>query len=144
VPVATAKISIRLAPGDDPQRAFQAVKKHLQSRAPWGAEVIVNPCREGKPHRIDASGHVFEAFRSACAETWGRAPVEPGSGGSLPLASALASRFPDMALLLTGIEDPESNSHSENESVHLGELKNCCVNEAMLLAHLAARHEHLG
>jgi hypothetical protein len=44
-----------------------------------------------------------------------------------------------MALLLTGVEDPESNTHSENESVHLGELKNCCVNEATLLAHLAAR-----
>jgi acetylornithine deacetylase/succinyl-diaminopimelate desuccinylase-like protein len=138
VPAAKAKISIRLAPDDDTQRAFQAVKKHLQTRAPWGAEVTVSPCREGKPHRIDASGHAFDAFRRACAETWGCAPVEPGSGGSLPLAGALASAFPDMALLLTGAEDPESNTHSENESVHLGELKNCCVNEATLFAHLAA------
>lgn len=139
VPVATAKISIRLAPGDDTQRAFRAVEEHLQRRAPWGAKVTVRPCREGKPHRIDASGQVFEAFRSACTETWGRAPVEPGSGGSLPLAAALSAVFPDMALLLTGVEDPESNTHSENESVHLGELQNCCVNEAMLFAHLATR-----
>jgi hypothetical protein len=96
------------------------------------------PCREGKPHSIDASGSVFEAFRSACAETWGCAPVEPGSGGSLPLAAALAAVFPDMEFLLTGVEDPESNTHAENESVHLDQLRNCCVNEAMLFAHLAA------
>jgi cysteinylglycine-S-conjugate dipeptidase len=138
VPVATARISIRLAPGDDTQRAFRALEDHLHSRAPWGAEVTVKRHREGKPHRIDVSGRAFEAFRRACADTWGRAPVEPGSGGSLPVAAALAAAYPDTALLLTGVEDLESNAHSENESVHLGELQNCCVNEAMLLGHLAA------
>jgi cysteinylglycine-S-conjugate dipeptidase len=137
VPVATARISIRLAPGDDTQRAFGAVDEHLRRRAPWGAEVTVRPCREGAPHRIEASGHAFEAFRRACADTWGLAPVEPGSGGSLPVVAALAEAYPEMEMLLTGVEDPESNAHSENESVHLGELRNCCINEAMLLAHLA-------
>jgi cysteinylglycine-S-conjugate dipeptidase len=139
VPVACARISIRLAPGDDTQRAFRALDEHLRRRAPWGAEVTIKRCREGEPHRIDVSGHAFEAFRRACADTWGRAPVEPGSGGSLPLVAALAAAYPDTAMLLTGVEDPESNAHSENESVHLGELRNCCVNEAMLLAHLASR-----
>jgi cysteinylglycine-S-conjugate dipeptidase len=138
-PVATARISIRLAPGDDPQIAFHSVEKHLRSRAPWGAEVTVERYREGRPHRVDVSGRPFEAFRRACIDTWGRPPMEPGSGGSLPVAAALAAAFPDTALLLTGVEDFESNTHSENESVHLGELQNCCVNEAMLLGHLAAR-----
>jgi acetylornithine deacetylase/succinyl-diaminopimelate desuccinylase-like protein len=138
VPVATAKISVRLAPGDNTQRAFRALEEHLHRRAPWGAEVTVRRVREGSPHRIDVSGHAFEAFRRACNDAWHRAPVEVGSGGSLPLASELATVYPDMALLLTGAEDPESNAHSENESVHLGELRNCCINEAMLFAHLAA------
>jgi cysteinylglycine-S-conjugate dipeptidase len=138
VPLATARISIRLAPGDDTQRAFRAVDEHLRGHAPWGAEVTVSQYRGGEPHRIDVSGYPFEAFRRACVDTWGRTPVEPGSGGSLPLVAALAAAYPDTALLLTGVEDPESNAHSENESVHLGELRNCCVNEAVLLAHLAA------
>ena len=138
VPTASAKISIRLAPGDDTQQAFRAVSQHLRARAPWGAEVKVRQCRQGAPHRIDASGQAFEAFRRACRDTWGRPPVEPGSGGSIPLVAAMAAAYPGTALLLTGVEDPESNAHSENESVHLGEFRNCCMNEAMLLGHLAA------
>jgi cysteinylglycine-S-conjugate dipeptidase len=43
-----------------------------------------------------------------------------------------------MALLLTGVDDPESKAHSENEIVHLSELRKCCVNEALLLGYLAA------
>jgi cysteinylglycine-S-conjugate dipeptidase len=139
LPVASARISIRLAPGDNTQRAFRAVEDHLQRRAPWGAEVTVRRCRESEPHAIDVSGHAYEAFRRACADTWGQAPVEPGSGGSLPLVATFASAYPGTAMLLTGVEDPESNAHSENESVHLGELRNCCINEAMLLGHLASR-----
>jgi cysteinylglycine-S-conjugate dipeptidase len=138
VPVATARISVRLAPGDDTQQAFRAVESHLDGHAPWGAKVRVRPCREGQPYRVNASGRAFEAFRRACMDTWGRAPVEAGSGGSLPLVAALAAAYPDTELLLTGVEDPESNAHSENESVHLGELQNCCVNEAVLLRYLAA------
>ena len=64
-------------------------------------------------------------------------PVEVGSGGSLPLVAALAEAYPEMALLLTGVDDPDSKAHSENESVHLGDLLNCCVNEALLLGYLA-------
>jgi acetylornithine deacetylase/succinyl-diaminopimelate desuccinylase-like protein len=139
VPVASAKVSIRLAPGDDTVQAFRAVDEHLRGRAPWGAEVTVRLCRGDAPHRIEASGHAYEAFRRACVDTWGRAPVEPGSGGSLPLLATLATAYPDTAMLLTGVEDPASNAHSENESVHLGELQNCCINEAIFLNHFATR-----
>jgi hypothetical protein len=43
----------------------------------------------------------------------------------------------DMALLLTGVDDPDRRAHAENESVHSGELQKCCVNEALLLGYLA-------
>ena len=138
VPVARAKVSVRLAPGDDTAKAKAAIQEHLLSpeRAPWGAEVTVTFSNEGAPHLIDASGAAFEAFRQACLHTWGYAPVEAGSGGSLPLVAALAGMFPRAELLLTGVADPESMAHSENESVHLAELRNCCVNEAVLLGEL--------
>jgi acetylornithine deacetylase/succinyl-diaminopimelate desuccinylase-like protein len=138
VPWCRASISVRLAPGDNARRAFGIVREHLLRQAPWGAEVTVTPDHQGEPFAIDTSGPVFEAFRRSCTDTWGRLPVEAGSGGSLPLVAALATTYPDMALLLTGVDDPDSRAHSENESVHLGELGQCCVNEALLLGYLAA------
>ncbi|MGH3169896.1 MAG: dipeptidase [Trebonia sp.] len=138
VPSARAGISVRLAPGDDADRAFRALEEHLSRHAPWNAEVIVTLDHQSQPHLVDASGPAFDAFRRACADTWGCDPVEAGSGGSLPLVGALTETYPDMAMLLTGVDDPESKAHAENESVHLGELQKCCVNEALLLGYLAA------
>ena len=43
--------------------------------------------------------------------------MNAGSGGGLPLVAALADTFPSAELLLTGVADPESRAHSENESV---------------------------
>ena len=139
VPVARAKISVRLAPGDDSARARTAIEEHFLSRgqAPWGAEVTVTFVNEGDPHRIDTSGRAFTAFREACTYTWGCPPVEAGSGGSLPFVAGLANTYPRAELLLSGVADPESRTHSENESVHLTELRNCCINEAILLGMLA-------
>ena len=137
VPTCQASISVRLAPGDDAGRAFQAVREHLLSHAPWDADVTVTRDHQGEPFAVDTSGPVFDAFRRSCADTWGRLPVEAGSGGSLPLVAALAEAYPDMAMLLTGVDDPDSRAHSENESLHLGELRQCCVNEALLLGYLA-------
>jgi acetylornithine deacetylase/succinyl-diaminopimelate desuccinylase-like protein len=99
--------------------------------------VKVTCIRQGEPYRLKTDGPAFDAFRQACIDTWDRAPVEAGSGGSLPLVAALADAYPEMALLLTGVDDPDSKAHSENESVHLTELLNCCVNEAILLGYLA-------
>src|SRR4029077_8201198 len=101
VPVARAKVSVRLAPGDDTAKAKAAIYEHLLSpaRVPWGAEVTVTFSNEGAPHLIDASGAAFEAFRQACLHTWGYAPMEAGSGGSLPLVAALAEMFPRAELL---------------------------------------------
>jgi acetylornithine deacetylase/succinyl-diaminopimelate desuccinylase-like protein len=138
LPSARAYNSVRLAPGDDGQRAFAALEKHLLAHAPWGAEVQVTLDHVGEPHDIDTSGYAFDAFRRSCLDTWQCLPREPGSGGSLPMVAALAEAYPEMALLLTGVDDPQSRVHSENESVHLGEFRQCCVNEALLLGHLAA------
>jgi cysteinylglycine-S-conjugate dipeptidase len=137
VPMARATISIRLAPGDEAERAFAALQRHLYRQDVWGAEVKVTRLRHGEPYQVQTDGPAFEAFRQACKKTWQRAPVEAGSGGSLPMVAALAETYPEMELLLTGVDDPDSKAHSENESVHLGELENCCVNEAILLGYLA-------
>jgi hypothetical protein len=58
-------------------------------------------------------------------------------GGSIPFIAAFAGAFPDAAILTTGMNDPASQAHSVNESLHLGVWERAAITEALLLAKLA-------
>ncbi|GAB1689966.1 dipeptidase [Krasilnikovia sp. M28-CT-15] len=139
VPSAKAKLSIRLAPGDDPQSAYAAVRAHLEKFVPWGAQVEVTLESDGAPCVIDASGPRYDAARAAFRAAWdGADPVDMGMGGSIPFIATFQELFPGAAILVTGVEDPHSAAHGPNESLHLGEFARVCLAEALLLRNVAA------
>ncbi len=110
---------------------------HIRANVPWGARATIEPAPFGAPFRVDAAGPAFDAMRRAFAEAYGVAPIDVGSGGSIPFLAAFAAAFPDAALLLLGVEDPSSNAHSENESLHLADFESACLAEALFLGYLA-------
>lgn len=136
-PRARAKVSLRIAPGQDPVAAEQALHDHLLARAPLGARVTVTPGDRGRPFRAPADSAAMQAARWAMAQAWGTAPVDIGIGGSIPFIADLLEVFPDAAILVTGVEDPDSRAHAVDESVHLGELERAVLAEALLLRRLA-------
>jgi acetylornithine deacetylase/succinyl-diaminopimelate desuccinylase-like protein len=137
VPVATAKFSVRIAPGDSASRVYAAMTTHLKQHAPWGAQVTVTLEQLGEPCTIDANGPAYDAARAAFTEAWdGVAPVDIGVGGSIPFIATFQEMFPKAAVLVTGVEDPDARAHGPNESLHLGEFERVCVAEALLLAKL--------
>ncbi|MFI1193551.1 dipeptidase [Micromonospora sp. NPDC020750] len=139
VPAAKAKLSLRLAPGDEPKRAYAALQEHLAEHAPWGAQVTVTFEHDGDPCVIDASGPMFDAARAAFRTAWdGTEPVDVGIGGSIPFIATFQEMFPQAAILVTGVEDPHARAHGPNESLHLGEFARVCGAEALLLAKVAA------
>jgi acetylornithine deacetylase/succinyl-diaminopimelate desuccinylase-like protein len=134
IPTAKAKISVRLAPGDDRKRAYATMKAHLEKHVPWGAQVNVTFEHDGDPIVIDATGPAYDAARSAFRDAWdGTDPVDIGVGGSIPFIACFMETFPDAAVLVTGVEDPYSKAHGPNESLHLGEFAKVCLAEALLL-----------
>jgi acetylornithine deacetylase/succinyl-diaminopimelate desuccinylase-like protein len=135
-PRATAKLSVRLAPGQDPAAAMAALRTHLESSAPLGAHVTVRDGEQGKPFLAPGDSDAMRAARWAFATSWGTDPVDIGVGGSIPFIADLLEVFPDAAILVTGVEDPDSRAHGANESVHLGELEKVVLAEALLLARL--------
>ena len=138
VPTASAKISMRLAPDEFDLDGFEALKKHLLDHAPWGARVEVHLDDRGNGFAAHAQGPVYDQARAAFANTWGVQPVDIGVGGSIPFVAAFAEKFPQAAILVTGVEDPDARAHGANESLHLGEFEKVCVAEAVLLARLGA------
>ena len=133
VPRARAKVSMRVAPGGDAGEHLAALTRHLETHAPWGAQVTVTPGDLGEPYAIDASGPVYDAARAAFRQAWGADAVDTGVGGSIPFIAEFAAAFPDAAILVTGVEDPATQAHSINESLHLGVLERAATAEALLL-----------
>ena len=136
IPRARAKISMRVAPGGDAKAHLDALTRHLESHAPWGARVTVAPGDIGQPYAIDATGPIYDAVRGAFREAWGTDPVDLGQGGSIPFIATFAEAFPDAKILVTGVEDPATQAHSVNESLDLGVLERAATAEALLLARL--------
>lgn len=138
IPRASAKISMRVAPGGDSHEHLQALTRHLEEHAPWGARVTVTPGEIAQPYAVDASGAVYDAARAAFREAWGADAVDMGVGGSVPFIAEFAAAFPDATILVTGVEDPATQAHSVNESLHLGVLERAALAEALLLEKLAS------
>lgn len=136
-PRATARLSMRIAPGQDPVAAQAALRTHLEEHAPFGARVTVTDNEVGKAYQAPADSSAMQAARQAFADAWGTEPVDTGIGGSIPFVADLVEVFPEAAILVTGVEDPDSRAHGANESVHLGELENVVLAEALLLTRLA-------
>lgn len=136
VPLARARVSLRIAPGDDPVVARRALVDHLRSHAPWGVEVTFEEgggFDAGHGHLVDTSTPATRAAIDALARAYGREVLEMGSGGSIPLVPMLTRTFPGIEVLIWGAMDERSYIHSVNESVDLGEIERIAVAEALFL-----------
>ncbi|CAN5833832.1 dipeptidase [soil metagenome] len=137
VPVARAKVSMRTAPRQDNDAALEALRSHLESHAPWGAEVVVRSTDSGNGFALSTDGDAFAAWRAGMRHAWGVEPVEMGVGGSIPFVAAFSEMFPAAPILLTGAGDPTSSIHAPNESQDLRDLELAVLAEAIALRELA-------
>lgn len=133
LPTVKAKISMRIAPGQQPEEALALLRTHLEINVPFGAELKYGEIELGKPFESDASGWAKKLAEQALSFAYGYKSVDVGIGGSIPFIADLTEVFPEAQILVTGVEDPDSRAHSPNESVHLEGLKNAMVAEALLL-----------
>ncbi|MHC5560665.1 M20/M25/M40 family metallo-hydrolase [Kocuria sp. U4B] len=135
-PVARAKISLRIPPGNDPTHALDVLGRHVQAHAPFGAEVRFLPGAAGRPFAADPDSPAARAMHWAMEQAWGVPAVDMGVGGSIPIVAELARLFPDAQFLITGAEDPDTRAHGVDESLDLTDLRRGMLAEALLLARL--------
>ena len=139
VPSAKAMISMRIAPGDRCESAFERLHEHVVTHTPWGAQVTLTYADGGEPTALDATGPAYEIARQAMTDAWGGvAPIDMGVGGSIPFIATFADAFPRATVLVTGVEDPDTRAHGTNEGLHLAEFERACLAEALLLERLGA------
>ena len=138
VPEARAKLSMRIVPGSDPEGELDALVRHLESHAPWGAQVEVERVDAVPGFRCATDGPGYAAARRALEEVFGKPPGEAGSGGSTPLLQTLQQVAPNAEFILWGPEDlAAARIHASDESVDPSEIERMILAQAFLLQHLA-------
>jgi acetylornithine deacetylase/succinyl-diaminopimelate desuccinylase-like protein len=138
LPRATALVSCRIVPDQDPQQVFEQMRDYLTANPPWGVKVKVEPHGSFvKWWMTDPNGPAFEAARSAMKAGFGRDSVGIGCGGTIGFVGPLADLLGGAPALLMGIEDPQSNAHAPDESLVEDDWRK-------LMASLAHLFENLG
>jgi acetylornithine deacetylase/succinyl-diaminopimelate desuccinylase-like protein len=133
-PEVTARVSLRIAPGENPEVALEALRKHLTAHVGFGAQVEFGHFEKG-PGYLAKTGWASTLAHEAFTAVWPNPSVNIGIGGSIPFIATFAELFPDAQILVTGVEEPDSRAHSPNESQHLPTLKRAMAAEALLLLH---------
>jgi len=139
IPRARARVSVRLAPGQDPVEGQGVVARHLEAAAPWHVKVKVTPGGVGEGFLATTDGPAYAAATAALAAAFQRDVVRYGDGASIPLVAAFLAALPTAEMILWGCEEPQCKIHAPNESVDLAELERMTLAEALFIAGLAAK-----
>ncbi|HEX2613722.1 MAG TPA: M20/M25/M40 family metallo-hydrolase [Fibrobacteria bacterium] len=134
---AWARVGLRLAPGMDPVESTRLVVEHLHAHCPWGLRLEVVPEQGAKPWKTRPDHPVFAVAKKSLTEGFGSEAVCIGCGGTIPFVDTFTGILGDVPALLVGIEDPYTNAHSENESLHLGDFDSAVKSQVRFFADLA-------
>jgi cysteinylglycine-S-conjugate dipeptidase len=140
LPKASAIVSCRIVPDQDPTEVFEQIKAVLTKDPPWGVHVDVKPTGTCNWWITDPQGPAFEAALKALKKGYGVKPVAIGCGGSIGFVGPLAELFGGAPALLLGIEDPKTNAHAPNESLDAGDFRKLTQSLACLFDSLSSPH----
>ncbi|APV50283.1 peptidase M20 [Betaproteobacteria bacterium GR16-43] len=134
-PYTALKISLRLPPLVDGPTAAAALKKTLETDAPYSANVTMEADSAATGWNAPATAPwLLAALDHASQQLWGKPAAYMGEGGTIPFMGMLGIKFPKAQMLVTGVLGPKSNAHGPNEFIHLGFAKKVTAATAMVIA----------
>jgi acetylornithine deacetylase/succinyl-diaminopimelate desuccinylase-like protein len=115
---ATAKISLRLVPRQDPEKVVAGFREFVNANTPAGIRTEVRLLAAGPAVLVDPSHPAIETAASAFSEVFGRPTVYIRSGGSVPIVGEL-DRHLGIPTVMMGLGLPDDSLHSPNEKFRL-------------------------
>jgi len=114
---AEANVSIRLAPGQDPDTIAEAFEHMLRDAAPAGAELELRLLASGPPGLVSPDAPAIQLGMRAFERAVGVRPALIRTGGSLPIVAALGEM--GIPTIITGFSLPDANIHSPDERLRV-------------------------
>jgi acetylornithine deacetylase/succinyl-diaminopimelate desuccinylase-like protein len=139
-PFTSLRLSFRLPPTCDHERALAAVQRAVLDDPPYGARVqFLHGEAAAGWNAPTFAPWLTAAMDAASTEVFGNPTMAIGEGGTIPFMGMLGEQFPDAQMVVTGVLLPDSNAHGPNEYLHVptGRKLTACV--ARLLRDHAAR-----
>jgi acetylornithine deacetylase/succinyl-diaminopimelate desuccinylase-like protein len=133
---ASAKISFRLVPDQNPGKVMAGLREFLEARMPPDCRFELISHASAPALRMPMDSHYVEAARRALQAVFGRPPVLIGMGGSIPAVAAI-KRLLGIDSLLLGFGLADDRVHAPNEKFELRCFTNGIRSHARLLAELA-------
>ena len=119
-PKTSLKLSMRIPPTVDGERAAAAMRRALEADAPYGARVRFESGGGATGWNAPPTAPwLAQAVDAASRSVWGKDAGWFGEGGTIPFMNMLGGFFPDAQFLITGVLGPHSNAHGPNEFLHL-------------------------
>ena len=136
-PHTSVKLSVRLPPTLDGERASRLLKEVLEKDPPYGARVEFEVEKSGTGWAAPATASwLRESVNEASRTYFGPRAAAMGEGGTIPFMNMLQERFPQAQFVVTGLLGPKSNAHGPNEFLHIPTGKKLTASMAKVI------HEH--
>jgi acetylornithine deacetylase/succinyl-diaminopimelate desuccinylase-like protein len=115
---ATAKVSMRLVPKQDPQRVLTAFKRWVKENTPKGIHTEVRVLSAGPAISVNPNHRAIHIAAKAFSEMLGKPTVFIRSGGSIPIVGEFAAHL-GIPTILMGFGLPDDGLHSPNEKYRI-------------------------
>ncbi len=123
-PRTTFKLSMRIPPTVDGERASAILKRELERDAPYSARVHFEADWAATGWNAPATAPwLKQALDSSSQALFGKPAAWMGEGGTIPFMNMLGEKFPKAQFLITGVLGPRSNAHGPNEFLHIPYVK---------------------
>ncbi len=134
-PRTALKLSLRLPPLVDGEKAAATMKHTLESDPPYSAGVTFEADSAATGWNAPATAPWLAAALDHASQTfYGKPAAYMGEGGTIPFMGMLGEKFPGVQMLVTGVLGPKSNAHGPNEFLHVPYAKKLTAAVAMVMA----------